>query len=270
MKKAYLLGANIDDFSLVDIYRNLFMERAFDIVFEKKDLPQIAMAEAFIASKSFDFCHVMAPYKGIAYELADNSGLTVQFAKGANLLFSLQSQLIAANTEGDAATQLLKDKGFDFRGKQIAIFGTGHTALAILHACALNGANSICLISRNKVRAEKRFKDYAKILREKSKTELSFLKAENNLRSLREAFEETDFLYSDYKGAIKTFKQADLIVNATILGENIGDPEPFDISILNNNQWVLDCVCAKQGISFAKEAKNIGSNVIVGEELQKK
>ncbi|MCF0104558.1 MAG: hypothetical protein HUJ51_04165 [Eggerthellaceae bacterium] len=269
MKNAYLLGAEISDSKLPAIYRSIMKSRGSKFSYQPIEISQLGMAEAFIREKDYAFCMVENPFKGIAFDAADNAALTVKLARGANLLINMKSQIIAANTEGDAAVRYLMNAGFNFHGKNVAICGTGCTALAILHACALNGADSLCLISRKKFRAEKRFKTYASTLKKASRSEFAYIPTGDGMRSLNETFNQPDFLFTEYASASKPLKKAALIVNATRLGEKLGDTAAFDINLISEEQWVLDCVASEQETSLVEEVRCRTEHVLDGSQLQK-
>ena len=269
MEKAFLLGAGLSGLKTITHCRKSLEERGLNISFEAKDISQMALAQAFIQAKDFKFCLVEAPYKALSFEAADHAGITVQLARGANMLINLKNQLIAASTEGEAAIAYLEQAGFDFKGKNIVICGTGIMSLATLHSAVIHGADRLCLISRDKQRASARLKKYVSTLKEKVNLDLAFLSAGDAYRSLSDAFDQAEFMYADYKTSTKTLKEADLIINATPLGEKLADPSPFDTSLIMSEQWVLDCAVSEHETSLVREAKTKTNHVLDGNGLQK-
>lgn len=69
------------------------------------------------------------------------------------MLVRKDDQLIGFNTDGDGCVKFLELAGVTFKGKRVVVCGTGPTALSILHACAIAGADVLLLLSRDKERA---------------------------------------------------------------------------------------------------------------------
>lgn len=67
--------------------------------------------------------------------------------------------LIGFNTDGQGCVAYLSAR-LCFAGKRVAVCGTGPTALSILHACAIAGADVAMLVGRDKERSRKVLEGY--------------------------------------------------------------------------------------------------------------
>ena len=190
------------------------------------DCPSEDSARAFLAARNWRACNVTMPWKQLAYEAATTASLAADLALGANVLVNWEGRLHADNTDGKGCVAYLKRCGVSFEGARIAVCGTGPTALAIAHACAVAGAGQVSLLSRDRTRAQRAIDEY----------QLRLARACEQ----RDGAQFTAYAY-DSEG-LASLADSALVVDATPLGMKPDDPAPFDTDVLSSAQTVFDVV----------------------------
>jgi shikimate dehydrogenase len=140
------------------------------------------------------------------------------------------ARLKGYNTDGAGFyTSLVKDLGFEPEGKRVFVLGAGGAATAIVMYLG-DGPENICVtdISESKTAdLEERYKRYFKPER------LCVL----SKYAMREALAKSD-----------------LVINATPIGMEEGDPSPIDVSLLRDGAYVYDLVYNRPRTELVKEA----------------
>lgn len=164
---------------------------------------EAAFASALEQGSEFAF-NVTTPYKRAALGIACEASSSARSAGGANLLVRCEGAagFRAWNTDGEGCALFLETRGFPFAGAPCVVCGTGPTARAIAAALARRGA-VVTVLSRTA--AEGRF-----------------------------AYGSAD--------ARHALNEARLVVDATPLGMQPGDPCAFDASLLSAGCTVVDTV----------------------------
>ncbi len=213
MTKMLLLGKNIAHSLSPVMYAAAFAKAGLDWTYEVRDVATEEEARAVIAGEDWIAMNITTPYKTLALELADQKETAAQAAGGANLLVRTDEGIKAFNTDGIGCTAYVSRQGITPQQCNVAVCGTGPTARAIVYAMVAAGAKRTAIFSRDKDRA---------------------IKAAQN--TCGGVFAQT---YEDGEEFLRT---AELIIDATTLGMNEGDPAPFDTAILSANQTVMDVV----------------------------
>lgn len=240
-EKLYLLGHPVAHSKSAVMYNALFQELGLPWAYEAKDCATPEEARAFLEKKDFLGVSITTPYKELAFKQAALKAASAKLAGGANVLARKEDILLGYNTDGAGCTSFLESQGFDFPGSTVVVCGTGPTARAIMHNAALAGAKKIVMVGRNKERCRKVLEAYLKTFRSLAYATIDIaFQAEG--RSLRDAYEETDFTYGSYRSLSRIFSEADLVVNATPLGMKEGERPPFDTVLLREGQTVFDVV----------------------------
>ena len=146
-------------------------------------------------------------------------------------------------------------------GKRVAVCGTGPTALSILHACAIAGADVAMLVGRDKERSRKVLEGYVERFGLLANATVDLPAAQAHHRSFRTAYERTTFKFGSYTTSTKALAAADLVVNATPLGMNEGDGSPFDVELLSAGQTVFDAVYGHGETALVRAAREAGCTV---------
>ena len=146
VENLYLLGHPIAHSKSPVMYNAVYGRLGLPWCYELADLACEDEARAFLAARDFLSVNITTPYKPHAYEAATHKAASAKLARGANLLVKHGEALLAYNTDGQGCVAFLERTGFDFAGASVAVCGTGPTALAILHACAVAGAREVVLV----------------------------------------------------------------------------------------------------------------------------
>jgi len=182
---------------------------------------------------------VTMPHKVTTIGLADEVSITAKIAGAANaLLKRADGTLLADQFDGAGFARGVARKGFKTRGSRILVIGTGGVGSPIAASLAADGAASISLFDVNAASAEglaSRLKTY-------------YPEMEVRLAS------------NDPEGF-------DLVVNATPLGMNPGDPLPFDVTRLAPSTFVGEVVMKQEITPMLQAAKAIGCRYQVGADM---
>ncbi len=179
---------------------------------------------AAIRSLPFVGFNVTMPFKAAVLDLCDEVAAAARIAGAVNTVHCVDGQLVGYNTDGRGLLEALeRDAGFDPAGKNVVILGAGGAAGGAFVALILARASRITLVNRDVARAEElaeRMSSHsANILVET----VGYLEAENAVR------------------------EADLVINATSVGMQPGDPCPIPAEWLMPTQVVLDMVYGTPG-----------------------
>ena len=182
---------------------------------------------------------VTMPHKVTTIGLADEVSITAKIAGAANaLLKRADGTLLADQFDGAGFARGVARKGFKTRGSRILVIGTGGVGSPIAASLAADGAASISLFDVNAASAEglaSRLKTYYPDM-------------------------EVRLASNDPEGF-------DLVVNATPLGMNPGDPLPFDVTRLAPSTFVGEVVMKQEITPMLKAAIARGCKVQVGTDM---
>lgn len=257
----YLLGHPIAHSKSPDMYNAVYARYGLPWRYSLADCATEEEAQAFLDKRAFLSINVTTPYKPLALEAATARAASAKLARGANLLVKKGSALIAYNTDGQGCVSCLERTGFSFAGKSIVVCGTGPTALAIMHACAVAGAAGVTLAGRDGARAEEALSAYVEEYGRLAAATIDLPPAQDHHRSFRKGYEETEFGSGAYAEVTEALSAADLVVNATPLGMKAGDPAPFDPLLLHEGQVVFDVVYGHGETAFVRAAREAGCAV---------
>ena len=236
------IGYPTEAFKAPLIYNPWFEKQGIDAVV----VPMGVKAEDYTLSlrQIFKFSNVRGalvtmPHKVTTIGLADEVSITAKIAGAANaLLKRADGTLLADQFDGAGFARGVARKGFKTRGSRILVIGTGGVGSPIAASLAADGAASISLFDVNAASAEglaSRLKTY-------------YPEMEVRLAS------------NDPEGF-------DLVVNATPLGMNPGDPLPFDVTRLAPSTFVGEVVMKQEITPMLKAAIARGCKVQVGTDM---
>lgn len=191
------------------------------------DCPTTEEAMRFLREGDCKAVNVTTPYKGIALDAADYVDSSAQAAMGANLIINAPAGRIAVNTDGAGCVGFLIRSGVLPAGQQAVVCGTGPTALATADSLSSAGAVRVTLLGRSAERT--------KVLASSFETPLE------------------GYGYGTPE-ACDAIAQAAIIVDATTLGMQVGDPTSFDTRLLHAGQTVLDTVYGHGESALLREA----------------
>ncbi|MFR3091140.1 MAG: hypothetical protein ACLTMP_04880 [Eggerthella lenta] len=185
-------------------------------------------ARSFVEARGFLSINITTPYKPLAFEAATAKAATAKLAQGANVLVKKGDALIGFNTDARAAWRTERT-GFASQASAWPCAARA-TALSILHACAIAGADVAMLVGRDRsapARCSKATSSGSACWQ----MPRDLPAAQAHHRSFRTAYERTTFKFGSYTTSTKALAAADLVVNAAPLGMNEGDGSPFGVEL---------------------------------------
>lgn len=257
----YLLGHPVAHSKSPVMYNAVYERLGLPWTYGLADCATDEDARAFLAARDFLSINITTPYKPHALEAATAKDATANLAQGANVLVRQGEALIAYNTDGQGCVSFLERAGFVFAGKRVAVCGTGPTALSILHAAAVAGAESVVLVGRDRDRTRRVLAGYVDRFGLLATALLDQAPTRPHHRSLRVAYERTHFEFGSYAADAGALTSADLVVNATPLGMGANDPAPFGTSLLRPGQTVFDAVYGHGLTALVRAAREAGCAV---------
>lgn len=260
-ERLYLLGHPIAHSKSPVMYNAVYERLGLPWTYGLADCATDEKARAFLAARAFLSINITTPYKPHALEAATAKDATASLAQGANVLVRQGEALIAYNTDGQGCISFLERTGFVFAGKRVAVCGTGPTALSILHAATVAGAESVVLIGRDRERTRRVLASYVERFGLLANALLDQPPARPHHRSLRVAYERTHFEFGSYEADAQDLALADLVVNATPLGMHANDPAPFNTAVLRPGQTVFDAVYGHGETALVRAARKAGCTV---------
>ncbi|MEO8389498.1 shikimate dehydrogenase [Polaromonas sp.] len=198
---------------------------------------------AFLRSVSCleNFCGALItmPHKVTTVDLLDEATPTVRVAGSCNAVKrDANGKLVGDMFDGEGFVRGVQRKGFDPRGKRALVVGSGGVGSAIAASLARAGARALGLCDVNAASAQA---------------------LAGRLRQHYTALELSTGS-SDPAGY-------DLVVNATPMGMNPGDPLPMDVSRIAASSFVGEVVMKSEMTAFLAAAKARGCTVQVGSDM---
>ena len=182
---------------------------------------------------------VTMPHKVTTTELVDELTPTAQVAGAANaVLLRDDGSLLGDQFDGAGFVRGVQNKGFDLSGKRALTVGAGGVGSAIVASLAGAGVAAIGVFDPNDAAVQ----GLAKRINEHYPT------IEVNTGS------------KDPEGY-------DIVVNATPLGMNEGDPLPMDVDRVAPSTFVGEVVMTNEVTPFLQAAKDKGCPIQVGKDM---
>lgn len=268
-EKLFILGHPVSHSKSPVMYNAVYPQMGLDWTYDFADIEDEQKAQNFIESGDYLSINITTPYKKLAFDASTHKAASAKLAQGANVLVRKGDALIAFNTDGEGCIAALERSGVNFAGKKVAICGTGATSLAIYHAAAVAGSESVLLLSRNTERSRAAVEAYVNrfgaLFNAASALQQADVKPEiEGHRTFREAFGRTLFLYGSYDTSHDAISAADVIINATPLGMKADDPAPFDAALLSEGQVIFDCIYGHGETALVSAAGAAGATVYNG------
>jgi len=182
---------------------------------------------------------VTMPHKVTTVALLDEASTTVQIAGACNAVrLGEGGHLVGDLFDGEGFVRGLRRKGFGVDGASCLVVGTGGVGSAIAASLAGAGVRAIALHDSNTASAA------------------------GLAARLKQHFPRLDARPSsnDPSGY-------DLVVNATPLGMNFGDPLPVDVRHLSTSTFVGEVVMKEEMTPFLRAAREKGCGIQVGTDM---
>ena len=182
---------------------------------------------------------ITMPHKVTTVGLLDEVTATVRVAGACNAVKRLaDGRLVGDMFDGAGFVRGVQRKGFDLTGKRVLVVGTGGVGCAIATPLAGAGIAAISLFDVNTAACE--------ALAQRLKT---------NYPQIEVRTGSNDPI------------DHDLVVNATPMGMNEGDPLPMDVSRLSPDTFVGEVVMKAETTAFLAAAQARGCRTQVGTDM---
>jgi shikimate dehydrogenase len=182
---------------------------------------------------------ITMPHKVSTVGLLDEVTATVRVAGACNAVKRLpDGRLVGDMFDGAGFVRGVQRKGFDVTGKRVLVVGTGGVGCAIAASLAGAGIAAISLFDVNTASClalAKRLKDHYPLI--------------------------------DVRTGSNDPAEHDLVVNATPMGMNEGDPLPMDVSRLSAHTFVGEVVMKTETTAFLAAAQARGCRTQVGTDM---
>lgn len=186
--------------------------------------------------------NVTMPYKRVMLNVCDEAATQAHLAGSVNTVHIVDGRMIGYNTDGRGLVESLRDEaGFVSQDKSVVIVGAGGAAGAALVGLVLERAGRVTVAARDEEAAERLV---------------------DNLdgRTMQTTVESVEL----GEGLRAAVEGADLVINATPLGMNGGDPLPVPAEWLHSGQVVADMVYRPAVTPFMQAASARGAKALGG------
>jgi len=236
------LGYPTETFKAPLIYNPWFESRGLDVVV----VPMGVKADDYTVffDKLFRLSNVRGalvtmPHKVATVALLDEASTAVRIAGSCNAVLRRDDGRLAGDMfDGAGFTRGLARKGFAMRDSSCLIVGAGGVGSAIAASLAAEGVARLALSDTNTASAQRL------------------------AQRLRQHYPALDAVV-----ATNDPQGFDLVVNATPLGMNSGDPLPFDVSRLAARTFVGEVVMKQEVTPLLAAARERGCRTQVGTDM---
>ena len=256
--KLYVVGHPVAHSKSPVMHNAAYRALGLDWDYGFADCPDAASARRFFEQDDWLALNVTMPYKPAALEAATEASDAARLAQGANVLVRRGGELLADNTDGVGCMAYLERNNVKVPDARVVVCGTGPTSLSIMHAAACAGASRVVLLGRDEARSHAALEGYLQRMRE----------------CVSSSVQHADMRAGSYAQSADEIEAADIIVDATPLGMNRGDPAPFDVALLSAGSVVLDVVYGHGEtalLAAARAARCValdGSGMLVGQAVE--
>ena len=182
---------------------------------------------------------ITMPHKVTTVSLLDEVTPTVKVAGACNAVKrNEKGQLVGDMFDGSGFVRGIQRKGFKLQGQRVLVVGCGGVGSAIAASLAAENISAISLFDVNTASCEG--------LGQRLQSVYPHIKVDTGS--------------NDPEGH-------DLVVNATPMGMNEGDPLPMDVSRIAPNTFVGEVVMRQEMTAFLQAAKDRGCQVQVGSDM---
>ncbi len=181
---------------------------------------------------------ITMPHKVSTLAMLDEASASVRVAGACNAVRRVNGKLVGDMFDGEGFVRGILRKGMALQGTSSLVVGTGGVGCAIAASLAKAGISRIALFDVNAVSCE----ELAQRLRD-------------NYPALM-----VETRSNDPEGF-------DLVVNATPMGMEKGDPLPMDVSRIAPNTFVGEVVMKTEMTAFLQAAKDRGCRVQIGTDM---
>ena len=198
-----------------------------------------------IRALRFAGVNVTMPFKTEVLPLLDEVAMFAESVGAVNTILLDKGKLIGYNTDGRGFyTALVRDLGYEVRGRKILVLGAGGASRGVTVSLALAGCASIVIVNRSPEKS-RQLSDI--ILKSAPEVEVTRLSPDDNY----------DMAVAD----------SDVIINATPLTTFSGSSLRVPVAMLNKNQLVCDLNYSLYQPPLLQEAEARGAQVMDGKGM---
>lgn len=266
-EELFVLGHPVGHSKSPAMYNAVYQALGLDWHYDYMDCATTQDAQAFLDAGKFLSINITMPYKPLAFQFAKGATVAAKLARGANVLVRTPDGYVCDNTDGIGCVDYLQRRGANFDGAFIAICGTGTAARAIMHACLAAGVDNLTLIGRSVDKAQHMIDQYRADLAAVADDDAVL--GESARCTPHQILKDACFTAAEYGSpdAQGGLDYADVVIDATSLGMQKGDPAPFDPSVLQKGQIVFDVVYAHGTTKLIGGARKAGCEAYDGEGM---
>ena len=248
-----LFGSPVKHSGSPAMYNYSFEKLGLDYVYVAIYVGRESLKEAVSAARLYNMrgFNLTMPCKNDVISYIDELSPTARLIGAVNTVINENGRLIGYNTDGMGFVNNLKAHKINIKNKKIVVAGAGGAATAIIVQLALDGAREICIFN-------KKSKSFSSMLEtiERIKEEVPDV-----VINIHDILDEAKY--------IETIKQADIFVNATVVGMKPLDNESVvkDVSAFHKSLVVADVVYNPIETRLLKEAKKQGCTCIDGKGM---
>lgn len=156
MKKFAVFGNPIKQSLSPLIHTEFARQAGFTISYEKR-LSEVACFKEdikhFFTENDVIGCNVTAPFKELAYSLANYSHDSAKFAEAANTLHIFNGRVEAHNTDGAGLVNDLKRHTGSLTGANVLLLGAGGAARGVMQSLLKEGISHLTIANRTESKA---------------------------------------------------------------------------------------------------------------------
>ncbi len=151
-----VLGEKLGHSLSPEIQDDLFKQQHISATYKKYELTHEELPHVFELMKSEQLTgmNVTIPYKENIYQMVDVLDEHAKEIGAVNTIYLKDGVTYGYNTDYIGVTSMLKKAGFDLKGKDVVILGSGGASRALIYGFHLHGAASITIAARNQAAEE--------------------------------------------------------------------------------------------------------------------
>jgi shikimate dehydrogenase len=233
--------------------QNAALEHAgLGVRYARFEIKPVELSAAFAVLRQSDFIGVnlTVPHKIPALALVDDVDETARQIGAINTIQIDHGKLRGFNTDGRGFARAVREEfAVDLRDLRILVIGAGGAARAIAFQCAKENCERLVIVNRDLEKAKRLAEELRGFF-----TGPRVLGPVSRLQAID--LDETALRFQ--------IANADLVVNATPLGLNRGDPAPIPSRLLAPHLMVYDTVYSSGPTTFVADAAAAGARAANG------
>ncbi len=229
--------------SLAQIARHAFMEQTATWSVVVREMARRDALDTYLSADKFEYpVHAFAldaHFSGVAYRYSTQANATGELAQGCDCLSYLEGGAEATFLLPLSVVECFEEQFFPLEGARIAILGAGHLGLACAYECARCGVSEVLVVDQDAQVAERNLEAFLNEFGRLRSEVVDMRQAKPGHVSFQHAYEQTDYYFGTYCGAIKRISQADVIICATDQSLPVAFVSNLDFS---HRPFIIECL----------------------------